>query len=134
MEENKVFAKTEHQRAYSEKSFFNKIKNVSKKAGIKIIYTVLLLFYTLKKPLIPKWAKRTILGALGYFIAPIDAIADIIPAGGYVDDLGVIVLALAAVAMFVDEEVKDKAKARLRSWFGEYDEELIEEIDFKIKK
>jgi uncharacterized membrane protein YkvA (DUF1232 family) len=134
MEENKVLEKEEYLKSYSEKSFFDKIKKVSKKAGINIIYAGLLLYYTLKKPLLPKWAKRTILGALGYFIAPIDAIADIIPVGGYADDLGVIVLALAAVAIFIDEEVKNKAKAKLRSWFGEYDEKLVEEIDLKIKK
>jgi uncharacterized membrane protein YkvA (DUF1232 family) len=134
MEEKKALNKEGYLNSYSEKPFFNKIKKVSKKSGINIIYAGLLLYYTLKKPLLPKWAKRTILGALGYFIAPIDAVVDIIPVGGYADDLGVFVLALAAVAMFIDEEVKDKAKAKLRTWFGEYDGKLLEEIDLKIEK
>jgi uncharacterized membrane protein YkvA (DUF1232 family) len=133
MEENQVLEKEEYSKSYSEKSFFNKVKSVSKKAGINIIYAGLLLFYTLKKPALPKWAKRTILGALGYFIAPIDAIVDIIPFGGYVDDFGIIILALGAVAMFIDEEIKNKAKAKLKEWFGEYDEKIIEEVDSKIK-
>jgi uncharacterized membrane protein YkvA (DUF1232 family) len=134
MEENIVIDPKEHSKSYSEKSFFDKIKSVSKKAGINIIYAGLLLFYTLQKPMLPKWAKRTILGALGYFIVPFDVIADIIPVGGYVDDFGAIVLALGAVAMFIDEEVKNKAKVKLKKWFGEYDEKSIEEIDLKIKK
>jgi uncharacterized membrane protein YkvA (DUF1232 family) len=133
MEENQVLEKEEYSKSYSEKSFFDKVKSVSKKAGINIIYAGLLLLYTLKKPALPKWAKRTIYGALGYFIVPFDAIADIIPFGGYVDDFGAIVLALGAVAMFIDEEIKNKAKAKLKEWFGEYDEKIIEEVDSKIK-
>jgi uncharacterized membrane protein YkvA (DUF1232 family) len=117
---------------YSEKSLFDKIKKVAKKAGIKIIYTALLLFYTLIKPSTPSWAKATIVGALGYFISPIDAIPDIIPGAGYTDDFGVLALALVTVAMYIDEEVKQKAKERLKVWFGEYDRSGLEDIDKKI--
>ena len=124
----------QNSKSYSEKSFFDKIKKVSKRAGINIIYAGLLLFYTLKKPSLSKWARRSIFGALGYFIAPIDAIVDIIPVGGYVDDFGVIILALGVVAIFIDEEIKNKAKAKLKDWFGEYDEKSVEEIDSKIRE
>lgn len=134
MEENNIIEEKDYSKSYSEKSFFDKIKNVAKKAGISVVYAGLLLFYTLQKPLLPKWAKRTIIGALGYFIVPFDVIPDFIPVGGYADDLGAIVLALGAIAMFIDDEVKNKARAKLKDWFGEYDEKLIEEVDLKIKK
>lgn len=134
MEENKIIEQKDYSNAYSEKSFFDKIKNVAKKAGINVVYAGLLLFYTLQKPLLPKWAKRTIIGALGYFIVPFDVIPDFIPVAGFADDFGAIVLALGAIAMFIDDEVKSKAKAKLKDWFGEYDEKLTEEIDLKIKK
>jgi uncharacterized membrane protein YkvA (DUF1232 family) len=117
---------------YSEKSLFDKIKKVAKKAGIKIIYTALLLFYTLIKPSTPAWARAAIVGALGYFISPLDAIPDIIPGAGYADDLGALILALVTVALYIDEEVKQKAKERLQVWFGEYDESCLEDIDKKI--
>ncbi|MBP6725235.1 MAG: DUF1232 domain-containing protein, partial [Halioglobus sp.] len=67
----------------------------------------------------PKWAKATIAGALGYFIVPLDAIADITPAVGYADDLGVLVLAIAAVATYINEDVRNKTAARMKSWFGD---------------
>ena len=47
------------------------------------------------------WAKATIVGALGYFITPLDAIVDLTPVVGYADDLGVLALAIAAVATYV---------------------------------
>ena len=132
MDTSKKTDENQYSEVYTEKSLFDKIKNVAKKAGIKIIYAALLLFYTLIKPSTPSWAKATIIGALGYFISPIDAIPDMIPGAGYADDLGAMILALVTVAMCIDEEVKQKAKERLKVWFGEYDESELEDIDKKI--
>jgi Uncharacterized conserved protein len=123
----------EYSKSYSELSFFDKILECAKKAGITTIYAALLLYYTLKKPLTPGWAKTTIIGALGYLISPLDAIPDVTPIVGYSDDLGALALALVAVSMFIDDEVKQNAKAKLREWFGEYDESDLEDIDNKIK-
>lgn len=134
MEENKRQDLDDYSKVYSESSFFNKIMEGAQKAGIGIVYAGLVLFYTLQKPLTPGWAKATIIGALGYFISPFDAIIDITPIVGYTDDLGAIALALATVAIFIDEEVKQKAKAKLTDWFGEIDESAIEDIDSKIDK
>ncbi len=78
----------------------------------------MLLFYTLKKPETPAWAKTVIIGALGYFILPIDLIPDLLP-GGYTDDFSGLFGALVTVSMFIDEEVKLNAKERIRIWFGE---------------
>lgn len=123
---------SEFSKAYSKRSLFDKIVKNAQKAGINVIYAGLLLFYTLQKPLTPGWAKATIIGALGYFISPLDAIPDITPVAGYTDDIGVLVLAIASVAMFIDEEVKQQAKSKLRDWFGDYDEDLLEDIDKKV--
>lgn len=118
--------------SYSENSLFDKIIKTAQKAGVNVIYAVLLLFYTLQKPVTPRWAKATVVGVLGYFISPLDAIPDLTPFAGYTDDLGVLALALTTVAMFIDNEVKQKAKANLKDWFGEYDESVLKEIDKKI--
>ena len=50
-----------------------------------------------------------IVGALGYFILPLDAVADLIPGLGFVDDIGVLASTLATVATFVTDDVKAKA-------------------------
>ena len=68
-------------------------------------------------PKTPVWAKTAIIGALGYFISPIDAIPDIMPVVGYTD-VGVLAAATAAVATYIDEDVKKKAKDKMKYWFG----------------
>lgn len=134
MEEKVQSESNEYSNAYSENSLFDKIINTTQKAGINVIYAGLLLFYTLQKPLTPGWARATIVGALGYFISPLDAIPDITPVAGFADDLGALALAITAVAMFIDDEVKQKAKTKLKDWFGEYDESLLDDIDTRVNK
>ena len=107
--------------AYSVFKLLEKIKKVAKKAGIQVIYVALLLFYTLQKTTTPKWAKTAIIGALGYFIFPVDFIPDVLPFLGFSDDVTVLVSALVAVALFVDEDSKAKAKVQLHVWFKDYE-------------
>lgn len=102
---------------YSEEGFWNKLKKYAIKAGKEVIEKALWLYYAAQNPATPAWAKTTIYGALGYFILPIDIIPDFLP-GGYVDDLGVMVAAIAAVSSYIDDEVKEKATQKLTSWFG----------------
>ncbi len=109
----------EMQKHYSEKKFWAKLKRFAVKAGHSVVYTALLLFYTLQKPELPTKAKVTILAALGYFIFPFDLIPDIAAGVGFTDDLGALGVALFQVAVHVDEEVKGKAREKLAGWFGE---------------
>lgn len=123
---------TEYTQAYSDSSFWNKLQKYGRKAGIKVIYAGLLLFYALKEPTTPKWAKGVIISSLGYFISPIDAIVDIAPIVGYSDDLGVLVLALASVALFINDNVKQQARKKVLDWFPNTVEEELAEIDAKL--
>lgn len=104
---------------YSETSFWEKVRKFAAKAGGKVIYNALVLYYALQSPDTPAWAKTVILGALGYFIAPIDLIPDITPGVGFVDDLGVLAAAVLTVAVCITPEMKDKAKEQLKDWFGD---------------
>ncbi|WP_110114264.1 YkvA family protein [Bacillus sp. CGMCC 1.16541] len=115
---------------YSDDKLWSKLKKFSKKAGSSVVYAVLLLYYTLQKPNVPKKAKMTIIGALGYFILPLDLIPDTFIGVGYVDDLSALTVALIQVAMYIDDEVKQKAKVKLTDWFG--DDVDTSEIDGKI--
>jgi uncharacterized membrane protein YkvA (DUF1232 family) len=118
---------------YSDESFWGKIKKYGKKAGVNVVYTALLLYYTLIKPTTPAWAKGIIISALGYFILPVDLIPDLIP-GGYVDDFSGLIGALLAVAMYIDDESKKLAKDRIETWFGSDALKDIEFIDEKLNK
>ena len=66
----------------------------------------------------PMKAKGILFGALAYFILPLDAVPDLLPGIGYVDDLGALGAALLTVASYVDEDVKRRARERMREWFG----------------
>ena len=111
---------------YSENDFWNKIKVFGTKAGIKVVYAALLLYYVVKDPMTPKKDRTKILGALGYLILPLDLIPDFIPVAGYTDDLAALTWAIYAVAKNITPEIKQKAKDKMKELFGEYDEKDLE--------
>ena len=124
---SKEYENKDYSDQYSEKSLFEKIKKVAKTAGIKVIYYVLIAYYLLKKPDVPKKEKAIIIGALGYFIMPLDLVPDFTAGVGYVDDLGALALALGKVALYIDDDIKKQAKDKLHDIFGDYDESELEE-------
>lgn len=128
---NESFLK-QYRKSYSEENLWAKLKKFAKSAGVKVIYMVLLLYYTLQQPNVPTWAKTVILGTLGYFILPLDFIPDITPIVGYNDDLGALTMALLMISMYIDENIRSKAKEKLKDWFDNYDDYILVEIDKKI--
>lgn len=92
----------------------------------------MLLYYTLQQPETPIKAKSVIIGALGYFIFPIDLIPDFIPIAGFSDDLTALMAAVVMVAFYINEDTKTKARSRLKVWFGNYDESDLDKIDEKM--
>lgn len=107
-----------YERAYSEPRFWNKARRNAATAGRQVLEKALWLYYGAQSPDTPKWAKRVIYGALGYFVLPLDAIPDLAPLMGYTDDLGVMATALGVVAMHIDAGVRERARKRLEDWFG----------------
>ncbi len=116
-------------KAYSEKKFWQKLLSAAKKAGIKVVYGALLLFYVLKSNGTPKGDRLKIIGALGYLILPIDIIPDWIPVVGFTDDLAAIVWALYSVAKNITPEIRQQAKDKLHDYFGDYDQDDIKVFD-----
>ena len=104
--------------AYTSEGFWDKIGSYASSIGKGVLRPALLLYFTLQMKDIPAWAKATILGALGYFISPIDAIPDFTPVVGYSDDLAVLTAAIAVVSVHIDDEVRQAADQKLAEWFG----------------
>ena len=111
---------------FSAADFVDKVARIAKRAGAKLVYAALILYYTLQSDKVSKADKALIVGALGYMISPLDAVPDAIPIVGLTDDLAVLVYVLKKVWVNVEPEIKDKARARLSKWF---DEDEIKEID-----
>ena len=104
---------------YSDDDFWDKLLKYAKVAGREVVERALQLYFAAQNPETPAWAKTVIYGALGYFIFPVDAIPDLTPVVGYADDLGVLAAAVATVALYITEDVKQKARQKLKDWFGD---------------
>lgn len=116
----------------TETKLWAKITGYAQKAGIKVIYTVLLMWYAYQRKDAPPWAKRIILGSLAYFISPIDMIPDLTPFLGFTDDLGILGMGLVAIAAYVNEDVRQNARGRLGKWFKDYNDTDLQEVDDKL--
>jgi uncharacterized membrane protein YkvA (DUF1232 family) len=110
---------------FSQKEFAEKLARIAKRAGAKLVYAALILYYTLQSDKVSKADKAIIIGALGYMISPLDVIPDAIPIAGLTDDFAVLLYVLKKVWTGIDPEIVEKAKKRLSKWF---DEDEIAEI------
>lgn len=126
MEENKLPDFMSYKDKFSANGFVEKISRIAKRAGAKLVYVALVLYYTLQSDKVSVKDKAVIIGALGYLISPLDLIPDAFPIAGLTDDLTVLLYVVKKVWGDVSDDVKDKAKAKLSQWF---DEEEIEEAD-----
>ncbi len=108
----------QYQEHYSESGLWDKIAKVAMKAGTKVIYAALLLYYVLKDENTPKQHKTIIVGALGYFILPLDLIPDITPLVGFTDDAAALIACVKAVWECVTPNIKRQAIEKMCQWFG----------------
>ena len=113
---------------FSPKGFVEKISRVAKRAGAKLVYSALVLFYMLQSKNVTVKEKAIIIGALGYLISPLDVLPDAIPIVGLSDDLTVLVYVISKVWGDVPDDVKAKATEKLSDWFDE--DEVAEVQDF----
>ena len=111
---------------FSAKGFVEKISRIAKRAGAKLVYAALVLFYTLQSKEVSYKDKAMIIGALGYLISPLDVLPDAIPIVGLSDDLTVLLFVINKIWVEVPEEVKTRAKEKLSDWF---DEDELEEVE-----
>ena len=107
--------------------FLEKISKIAKRAGAKLVYTALVLYYTLQSDKVALKDKAIIVGALGYLVSPLDVIPDAIPIVGLGDDLAVLLYVIGKIGN-VSEEIKEKAKSKLTKWFDEDEMEEINEL------
>ena len=115
-----------YRKDYSDNLFWEKLKRVATKAGVKLVYAALLLYYVLKSPGTPGKDRLKILGALGYLILPTDLVPDFIPVAGYADDLAALTWAIYSVAKNITPEIKLQAQDKLGDWFKDYDPKDLE--------
>jgi len=104
-------------RNFSPGRFWKKLTPNPRRLGQAVVEKALYLYYALQNPATPKWARRVVIGALGYFVLPLDAIPDLAPLIGYTDDMAVMAAALATVSFYITPDVKAQAHRKMASWF-----------------
>lgn len=104
------FIKDEDERVVK-KELNNKMRNV-KHLFLDFIEDVRALYECALDPETPFYKKSIIFAAIAYFIFPIDAIPDMIPVLGYIDDAGIIGAAIATIGSAI--------KAKHRKVAGEW--------------
>ena len=104
---------------FSKTGFIDKIASIAKRAGAKLVYAALVLYYTLESDQVSVKDKAMIIGALGYLISPLDVVPDAIPIAGLSDDLAVLIYVLTRGWVDVSDDVKKKAQSKMAQWFDQ---------------
>lgn len=102
-------------RFFSKERFFfavDKLRN-----NVKLIKKALVLYYCMRDEETPKLVKAVLLGALGYFILPIDIFPDQLPGIGTLDDLVVLGAAYKLANRYIKPAHIEKAMKKVP--FGE---------------
>ena len=112
------------------KSLISYTKNFLAKTSTKGLYIVLLLYYAYNGSDVPSWAKKIIIGALAYFVSPLDSIPDLTPFLGMTDDLGVLAFAVVTNSCYVNDDIRTQATKKLfEIRNGDVDSASVNEVD-----
>ena len=108
-----------YEKDYSESKLWDKIKKCAKKVGKETVINVLILYYAMALGKATPAQIVTIIGALGYFICPIDAIPDFLPAG-YSDDIAVLLATIKALSCVQIRKSFARQKRKLPNGLTDY--------------
>ena len=103
-----------YQAAFSVAKFKDKLRQLGGKGTFELMERAFQLYFLAKSPHVPLWVKAVVVSALGYFIVVPDAVPDVTPLLGFIDDLSVMASALVAVAAHISPEIREKTKERLQ--------------------
>lgn len=106
---------SQYKEKFTKNGFIEKIHRIAKRAGAKLVYAALVLYYLIESDKVSLKDKAMIIGALGYLISPLDLVPDAIPIAGLGDDLSILIFVLNKVWGDVDEEIKRKLTINCRN-------------------
>ena len=101
----------ERQEEKVKRNFWNKLKRVLSR--VPFAEDLVAAYYCAMDSETPTKVRATLLGALGYFILPIDFIPDFILGLGYTDDAAILAAAISTVAAYIKPKHRRAAKEAL---------------------
>jgi len=93
------------------RSFWRKTRRVA--ARLPFAQDLLAAYYCAFDRDTPLQVKTTLVGAIAYFVLPLDAIPDVLPVLGFTDDAAVLAAAIKLVASAIRPEHRDAARTAL---------------------
>lgn len=96
---------------FNEHSFFRKLARYALRLGRPVVEQLHALYFILRSDATPMRSKMLIVGALLYFISPIDVIPDILGPLGFSDDIAVVAMVLKQVKEYMTDDIRDRAAA-----------------------
>ena len=91
--------------------FWSKVKNSLRRAPF--LREAIAAYYCATDKRTPLHVKAALIGALAYFILPLDSLPDFIAVLGFTDDAAVLLAAIRAVRPFIKEEHRLAAQTKL---------------------
>jgi uncharacterized membrane protein YkvA (DUF1232 family) len=119
-------------RYFSDPALQEKLRRFAGRAGQKLVFGVLLLYYCMISPSVPLKKKASIAAALGYFIFPFDFLPDLLPLIGFADDLTVILFALTQISSSLTPEIRKQARKKMELWFRKADKEKMTALERRL--
>jgi len=92
-------------------SFWRKTRRIA--AQIPFAEYLLAAYYCAFDRSTPPQVKATLVAAIAYFVLPIDAIPDVLPVIGFIDDAAVLTIAINLVACYILPGHRDAARNAL---------------------
>jgi uncharacterized membrane protein YkvA (DUF1232 family) len=106
-----------------ERGFWRKVRRHA--ARVPFLDELLAAYYSAIDPKTPIQVKAVLMGALAYFVLPVDLLPDFIAWFGFTDDAAVLYAAIRSVA----PHIRDEHRVRARAWLRKHDDAVAAKTD-----
>lgn len=113
---------------FTEGKLLKKLKRISGKISINLLYYILILFYLTTDKSVPYKTRVIFIAALGYLILPTDFVSDFIPGLGFSDDAAFIAYAISSATNYITPELRTRALNKLSGIVGH---DLVKKINIR---
>ena len=96
---------------FNDQGFLRKLARYALRLGRPVVEQLYALYFMLRAEATPMRSKMVIVGALLYFVSPLDLVPDILGPLGFSDDLAVIAMVFKQVKAYLTDDIRSKAAA-----------------------
>jgi uncharacterized membrane protein YkvA (DUF1232 family) len=94
------------------RDFWAKLKRLGRR--IPFAEDLLAAYFCTLDPATPNRVRLILLGAIAYFVLPVDGVPDFLPLLGFADDAALLMAAITQVAGSISEDHREQARAALQ--------------------